>query len=199
MKAPLQMTRTQRMVEGALMVGLAYALSWLPHIELPFGGSVSLFATLPILIFSFRHGGRWGVGAAAVYSLLQMLQGMASIALCKTLGTMLLCALLDYILGYTILGFAGPIASRFKNRSLGVAMGVLITGAGRLAVSFLSGILLWRQYAPEGVPVWRYSLGYNASWCVPDVALVLVAAVLLSRVPALALCSYAQKTPHPKD
>ena len=192
MKAPSQMSRTAILVEGALMVGLAFALSAIPAIELPFGGSVTLFSTLPILMMSLRHGLGWGLGTAAVYSFAQMLQGMDSIFLCKTMGAMLLCALLDYVLAYTLLGLAGPIAARFRGRTLGIVVGVLFTGLLRLLCSFVSGMVLWYEWAPAGVPVWRYSLGYNAAWCLPDLALALVAVLALSRVKALCILPAAE-------
>jgi thiamine transporter len=100
---------------------------------------------------------------------------------------MVLCALLDYLLAYTCLGFAGPIAGRFKNRTAGIAVGVALTGLARLACSLFSGWVLWGEYAWEGWPVWLYALAYNACWCLPDVALALIAALLLSRVKALGL------------
>ena len=189
MKQPSQMSRTSVLVEGALMVGLAYVLSIIPFIELPWGGSITLFSTLPIFIMSLRHGGKWGLATAGVYSLLQLMQGMDSVVSvpAKTLFTMVLCALLDYVLAYTVLGLAGSIARRFKNPTRGLAAGICITGLVRYFFSFLSGLILWGQWAWEGWPVWLYSLAYNALWCLPDQAIVLVAALLLSRVKALNL------------
>ena len=189
MKSPGQMSRTAILVEGALMVALAFILSVIPFIELTWGGSITLFSTLPILIMSLRHGAKWGVGTAAVYSLLQLTQGMDSVMAvpAKTIFTMVLCALLDYVLAYTVLGFAGPIAHRFKNPTGGLAIGICATGLARYLLSVLSGILLWRQWAWEGWPVWLYSVAYNALWCLPDIAIVLLAALLLSRIKALGL------------
>lgn len=192
MKQPNQMSRTAVMVEGALMIALAYVLSYL-RFKLPFGGSITLFSTLPILMMSFRHGGKWGIGTALVYSFLQALQGADSIALCKTWYAMLLCALLDYILAYASLGIAGPVARKFKNGFVGVVCGTLATGALRLLWSFLSGIVLWREYAPAGEPVWLYSIKYNSSWLLPDLALALFAVVLLSQVKPLAMLPQPEK------
>ena len=189
MKSPGQMSRTAILVEGALMVALAFILSIIPFIELPWGGSITLFSTLPIFIMSLRHGAKWGVGTAAVYSLLQLTQGMDSVVAvpAKTIFTMVLCALLDYVLAYTVLGFTGPIARRFKNPTGGLAVGICATGLVRYLLSVLSGILLWGQWAWDGWPVWIYSFAYNALWCLPDLAIVLAAALLLSRVKALGL------------
>ena len=189
MKTPSQMSKTATLVEGALMVALAYALSIIPFIELPWGGSITCFSTLPIVMMSLRHGGRWGVGTAFAYSLLQLVQGLGDVMAvpAKTLWALVLCALLDYILAYTCVGLAGPIANLIRKKSAGLVLGIAITGLLRLLLSTLSGIVLWGAYAWEGWPVGLYSLTYNAGWCLPDVAIVLVAALLLSRVKALGL------------
>lgn len=185
MKSPSQMSRIAILVEGALMVALASVLSLIPFIQLPWGGSITLFATLPILVMSFRHNTRWGVATAVVYGFAQLLLGLQNIMYAKTLFAMVLSALLDYILAYAFLGFAGAIARRFKRPMLGIGAGVLSTGLLRLFCSFLSGVIVWREWAPAGTPVWVYSLTYNAGWALPDIAIVLVAALLLSRVSAL--------------
>lgn len=187
MKSPSQMSRTAKLVEAAMMVGLSFALSAIPAFKLPYGGSATLFSTLPIILVGLRHGSKWGVATTTLYGFTQLLQGMGNIMFLQTAGTMLLCALLDYILPYTFLGFTGAIARRFKNNTIGVGVGIVATGAIRLLCSFLSGIILWSQYAPEGTPVWVYSLTYNAGWCVPDVAMVLIAGIILSRVKILQL------------
>ncbi len=187
MKHPSLMSRTTILVEGALMMAIAYGLSLLPSISLPFGGTISWFATGPILLFSLRHGGKWGLAVASCYGLLQALNGMDNVLFLKTVPTMILCVLLDYLFAYAVLGLAGPVANLFKNRTAGITIGVLLTGACRLLCSFLSGILLWSSYAPEGIPVWQYSITYNASWAVPDVAMALIAILALSRVSAMGL------------
>ncbi|MFV0412330.1 MAG: energy-coupled thiamine transporter ThiT [Oscillospiraceae bacterium] len=187
MKAPSQMSRTAILVEAALMVALSFVLSLIPFFELPWGGSITCFSTLPIILVSLRHSSKWGLATATVYGFLQMLQGIDNVVAAKTLPAMVLCALLDYILAYACVGLTGAIARRFKNPTAGLAGGIVATGLMRLACSFLSGILIWGAWAPEGVSVWWYSLSYNMGWCLPDVAIVLVAALLLSRVKALHL------------
>ncbi len=197
MKEPSQMSRTAVLVEGALMVALAFVLSVIPLPKMPQGGSVTLFSTLPIIVMSFRHGLKWGVGTAAVYGVLQTFAGLGNVAAAQTPGAMFLCVMLDYMVAYAALGLTGPIANKLAfakgeqtapsaGRELAsMAAAVVITGLIRLACSFLSGILIWGAYTPAGTPVWAYSLGYNASWCIPDVAIVLVAILALSRVKSL--------------
>ncbi len=194
MKTPSQMPRTAILVEGALMVALAFALSCIPSISLPLGGTISFFTTLPIIMMSLRHGLRWGLCTAAVYSLTQTLQGMDNVLYVKTLGAMVAVILLDYVVAYTCLGLAGPLARRFKNKTLGLVVGIVVTGLMRYACAFVSGIVVWGQYLDEGVNPWIHSLLYNAGWLAPDLAIVLLAALLLSRVPVLGILEDTKKT-----
>ncbi len=187
MKPPSQMSRTAVLVEAALMVAFSFVLSLIPHFSMPLGGSISWFSTLPLVLISLRHGGRWGVGTAAAYGVLQAVLGMSNVMAAKTAPAMVLCVLLDYFLSYACVGLTGPIARRFKNATAGLSVGIAATGLMRLFCSFLSGILIWGAWAPETWPVWWYSLLYNAAWCLPDVALVLAATLVLSRVKALYL------------
>lgn len=192
MKSPSQMSKTAILVESALMVALSFVLSFIPFFQMPWGGSITCFSTLPIVVLSLRHNAKWGVAAASVYGVLQMFQGMKSVTAAGTAVAMVMCALLDYILAYACVGFTGVISRRFKHAALGLAVGVTATGLMRLVCSFLSGIFIWGAYAPEGTPVWLYSLTYNMGWCLPDVAIVLVASLLLSRVTALNLVPQKQ-------
>ncbi len=189
MKSPAQMSRTAILTEAAIMIAMAFVLSLIPVFELPWGGTVTMVSTLPILVFSLRHKASWGIAVAGVYSLTQLLHGFGNVLYAKTYWAMVLCALLDYILGYTVLGLTGTIARQFKNRTLGIITGVTGTGVLRLGCSFLSGIIVWSEWAPEGTPVWVYSITYNASWLLPDLVLALVAVLLLSKVSVLQLLS----------
>jgi predicted dehydrogenase len=55
------------MVEAALLVALATVLSILKIAELPYGGSITLASMFPLLLLSYRHGMRWGLGGGLVY------------------------------------------------------------------------------------------------------------------------------------
>jgi thiamine transporter len=172
------------------MVALSVALSILPGLSMPYGGTVSWFSTLPVIIVGFRHGAWRGVFTALTYSLTQLLLGMSSVASvpAATGWAMALCALLDYVVAYTALGFTGVIAKAIKPGSApALAAGIAVTGAARLMCSVLSGVLVWGAYTPDDMTVWGYSLVYNAAWCVPDVLIVVVGAFLLSRVKALSI------------
>lgn len=177
------------LAESSVCVAAATALSLVTPFTMPLGGSVTPFATLPIIIIGLRHGAKWGVLGAMAFSLVQLLLGMRNVAAVpvQTVWHMALCALLDYVAAYTVIGFTGSIAKAFKQPVFGIAVGIALTGFGRLLCSFLSGILIWGPFTPPEWNVWVYSLAYNAAWCLPDVGIALIACLLLTRVRALDL------------
>ena len=179
------------LTEGAIFVAAAVALSLVTLFRMPLGGSVTPFSTLPIVVIGLRHGSKWGIACALVFSLTQLFLGMDSVLAVpvKTLANLVMCGALDYVLAYTILGLTGALSRSFQNPRFGLCAAVAITGLGRLGCSFLSGVVIWAPYTPDGWNVAVYSLAYNASWWLPDTAIVLVACLALSRVRSFALIS----------
>ena len=99
---------------------------------------------------------------------------------------------LDYPIAFAACGLAG-LGRTFVLRALGAANAVraglatlpwvLLGGAGRFAPHFLSGIIFFAANAPEGQPVWLYSVVYNASYSLPSIDRCAVLTAVL--VPAL--------------
>ena len=108
-------TKTRVMVECALMIALATILGYIPLFELPQGGSITLFSTLPIMVVGWRHGLKWGVFTGFVHGLIQMMLGFKNVLYCTTIGSMVLCILLDYILAFMALGLVALFAKPFQN------------------------------------------------------------------------------------
>ena len=182
-------------VECAICVAVAAILSLITIFRMPLGGSITPFSTLPIIVVSIRHGMKWGVASALVFSLTQLFLGMSDVMAVpvKNIWSLALCVMLDYIFAYMILGLTGRITCHFKKRGIGISAGIFVTGFGRLICSFLSGVLVWGPLTPEGWNVALYSLVYNATWCLPDTVITLVACLMLLRVGALNLF-LAEKT-----
>ncbi|MEG2174223.1 MAG: energy-coupled thiamine transporter ThiT [Oscillospiraceae bacterium] len=173
--------KTRVLVECALMIALSTVLS---KLEIPIwihGGSITAVSMLPILLISYRHGAKWGVGTAFAHSLLQMAMGFQNVLYCKTLSSQIICILLDYIVAFTVLGLAAMFGRPLKNRTGQIAMGSSVAIAIRFVCSFISGIVLWGEYAPAGTPVWVYSLLYNGGYMLPELILTVCAALLLYR------------------
>ena len=172
-------SKTRILVECALMIALGTVLANIKIYELANGGSVTLFSMVPFILVSFRHGAKWGLFTGFVNSLLQMLLGFyapPAPGLLPLFGMIML----DYVLALSLLGLACVFAKPFKNRLLGVAVGSAVVCLIRFLCSFLSGVLIWGNLS-DGLPAWTYSLGYNASYMLPETVLTVVAVVLLHK------------------
>ena len=98
-------SRTRTLVEAALMIALGTVLSLFPlSLVWTRGGSITLLSMLPIIMMSLRHGTKWGLGTAFLYSLIQFVQGISNLAYCQTVWAQIGCILFDYLLAFTALG-----------------------------------------------------------------------------------------------
>ena len=91
--------KLRALCEGAIMVALAYVLSFIKLFELPQGGSIDI-GMLPVFLYCARWGFGPGLLASFVYSFLQLLQGGGFVIGWQSI-------LGDYIVAYTLLGLAG--------------------------------------------------------------------------------------------
>ena len=91
----------------------------------------------------------------------------------------------DYLFAFTALGISGF----FSHKKHGLYLGYIAACLGRFFFAFLSGVLFFAAYAPEGMsPIW-YSFSYNISYISVEAALTL--AVL--SVPAIRKSIYRLK------
>lgn len=177
-------TTTRKLTHSALMVALALVLSMIKLFHLPNGGSITPASMAPIILIALMYPTKWALFTSFVYSLVQMVEGFYAPPT-QDLLSFVLVILLDYVLAFGILGCAGLIARRFKtNKILGATLATLAVIFARFFCSFLSGILIWGVYAPEGTPVWIYSLSVNGSIMVGEmVTTTIVMAVLVKFLP----------------
>ncbi len=170
------------MVEGALMLALAFALDIACKLipgPFPYGGGISV-SVLPIIYFAYRRGTAWGLSAGAVFAVLQIITGWY-LPPAGTWWAVLLCVLLDYLLAFSAAGLAPLFARPFgQKRVLGYAVGSAAVGVLRFLCSFASGVILWDSYAPDGMNVWLYSLVYNGGYMLPNTVLITLLTVALS-------------------
>lgn len=62
-----------------------------------------------------------------------------------------------------------------------IVTGLLIGFILRLGAHFISGVIWFGEYGPEGMPVALYSLLYNLSYLVPEVLLTLAVLIILAK------------------
>ena len=107
------------LAESAMLISMAVVLSQIKVYVFPQGGSVTLASMAPIVLISCRYGAKWGLGAAFVYSLLQMILPPGFYPPpAKTLPAFACVVLLDYVIAFTVLGTAVFFGRPFKNKVL---------------------------------------------------------------------------------
>lgn len=181
-------SRVRMLTECAVLLALAVALSYVKFFSLPFDGSITLLSMLPICLVAIRHGLAWGLGTAFCYSWFQILQG-GVFAWGLTPGMLVASLFLDYILAFTVLGFAGL----FRRRGMGgVLLGVALVCLLRFLAHFVSGVVLWANleefvaFGREWVGrPWLYSLCYNGVYMLPETVFTVLGAFILFRVPQM--------------
>ena len=64
-------SKIKKLTTCAVMLALAFVLSFVKIYEFPFGGAITLLSMLPICLVSVKYGLGWGLSTAFCYSLLQ--------------------------------------------------------------------------------------------------------------------------------
>lgn len=199
MEVVMKQTKLRTLVECALMVALAIVLGMIVIYEGPFGGSVTLFSMVPLLLISFRHGMKWGLGCCFVYSVVNVFLGIKNLTYIPTPAGVIATIFLDYIIAFTVIGIAG-MTRNIKITKNDTANSLMNTFSGSLAALIIrfichlvSGAVIWYSltqgwYAEDPTHIvhqygpWMYSLVYNATFMVPEIALTLVATPVLVRL-----------------
>jgi thiamine transporter len=165
--------RVRALTEGAMLVAAAQALSFLKLYEFPQGGSVTA-AMFPILLYAVRWGLGRGLLAGFTFGALQlMFDGAYAWGWQSMLG--------DYILAFTVLGFAGL----FHKQYYGFFLGTVVGSVARFLVHYVVGATVWAEYMPEtffGMTMhspWFYSLLYNLAYMLPNILITVVVFALL--------------------
>lgn len=182
------------------MVALSTVLSLIKLFELPYGGSITLCSMLPILIYGYRYGVKWGAFVGFVYSMLQFVLD-TSVIRGFTLASAVGVILFDFIAAFTVLGLSGSFRNRFKNQLLSFGLGAFAAMLLRYLSHVLSGAIFFGSYAQwyfsqEGMSMgsWAlsnfhgaalpvfYSIVYNASYMLPELVITLAVGCALVRM-----------------
>ena len=171
--------------ECAIMLALAFALSYAKLFEMPMGGSVTLASMLPIMLISIKYGNLIGISCAFLYSGMQLLQAFMQgnvFIYCQTAPTFITCMLFDYIVPFTVLGLAGIFKNMkaFKRKELGAYIGIVAVVLLRFISHYVTGVTIWGQWA-EGMSKYLYSFLYNGGFLSLDFAICIACAVLMMR------------------
>lgn len=173
--------KNRRLAESALMLALSTILSELAVFSLPFGGSVTLFSQVPIILISYRYGVKWGLTTGLAMSIIQLIFGIQNFSYVSGMTAFLILAFCDYLIAFSALGLGGMFKGRIKNDILAISLGGVVVSVIRFICHFISGATIWKEYA-EGAPVLEYSLTYNASYMLPELIITVVGLVILAGI-----------------
>ena len=165
------------LVECAILVALSFVLCLIKMFEMPFGGSVTLLSMLPVCVAALRNGPKWGLGAAFVYSVTQaMVSGAAGWGL--SVGVLVTCYILDYILAFTVLGLCG-----FFCKKSALVQSISVVGACvlRFLCHYASGVTIWKSSAFDAgyTNPYLYSLLYNGAYMLPEAIFTAIGAFII--------------------
>lgn len=168
----------------------------------PYGGSIG-FAMVPVIVISFRRGLLPGVLTGLILSVIQMLGGVyviSSDSIVESLNSIgitnsfiqqfflvsgpFIQVMLDYILGYTLVGFAGVFFKQFtSSNTLGkkiflASIGTIFGGMLKYISHTLSGVFFWpgEIFGISGV---AYSFVYNGLYCIPCIVICAILMIIL--------------------
>ena len=147
-------SRTVVMVEGALCIALSVVLSYLKLFRMPQGGSLTL-ELVPLIVFAYRRGIKWGCGAGALAGVLHIMLGGYVVHPVQ--------AVLDYPVAYAAMGLAGL----WRNSKI---TSLTLAGLAQLLCHVCAGAIFFAAYAPAGTNPWVYSIGYNGLFLGPKLA-----------------------------
>ena len=176
----MNQTKKKRLLmisESSIMLALATVLSMIPFLQLPMGGSITIFSMLPVLIIAYRYGMKWGFLVGITYGLIQMVLGLNNLTYATSPWAVICIILFDYLVAFGVLGFGG-LFRKLQIQSVGFALGTAIACTLRFSCHFITGVTVWDMYA-EDMPVALYSLIYNGSYMLPETAITIVIGVIL--------------------
>lgn len=168
----------QKLAECAIMLALAVVLNEFTPIKLPFGGAVTFFSQLPIVVISYRHGLRWGLLTGLAMGVIEMLFGLENFSYVTGIAAYLILIFADYVIAFSALGLGGVFRKTIKNQALSLAAGGALVSVIRFLCHFISGVTIWGGYA-EDTPVAIYSLTYNGSYMLPELIITVIGALVL--------------------
>lgn len=143
---------TKEIVVIAMFSAMSYMLSMIPIVKYINGGGINMFSMLPLLLVSIVFSREAGLTAGLITGIISMMMGGIIIHPAQVI--------LDYILPYMALGISDILGKEDKKK---LALGCLIAVLLNVLSHFLSGVIFFGQFAPEGIGAVLYSFLYNFS------------------------------------
>ena len=153
-----------------MAVAIAMVLSFIKALDMPMGGSITMFSMFFICIIGYWYGPSVGIMAGVAYGMLQFIVEPQFYSIPQMI--------VDYPLAFGALGLSGlfrsyPGKGVVNSLTLGYVLGVI----GRYCFAVLSGVLFFAAYAGDQNPI-IYSLTYNLTYILPEAIITLIVIML---------------------
>ena len=163
---------TKQLVFCAAALALAYLTSYIKLFEMPWGGSVTLFSMLFIVLIANWYGVKAGILVGFAYGIIQFIQEPYVLTFFQV------CC--DYILAFAALGVAGF----FAKSKYGLVKGYIVAVLARGVFHAIGGYLYWMDYMPDNFPkalASLYPILYNYSYLLVEGVIT----VIIISIPAV--------------
>lgn len=180
MQSQTKFSFTRKLTESAVMLALTVVLSFFKLVDLPYGGSITLFSMLPVILIAYRHGLTWGLMTGFANGVLQLLMGLKSLSYATSAGAAVAIILLDYLLAFTVTGFGGVFRKRCQKQTTALVAGTVLACVLRYLFHVISGCTVWAGLSIPDSQALLYSLAYNATYMLPELLITVVGAAFLS-------------------
>lgn len=162
--------QTKQLVFSSVAMALAVVTSFIKFVDLPYGGSATLFSMFFICFIGYLYGTKIGLLTGIAYGFLQLVINPSVYHPIQLL--------LDYPVAFGCLGLAGI----FSKSKYGLIKGYILGTFGRYVVHAISGYVFFSQWTPENTSPIVYSITYNATYILPEAIITII--ILL--IPAFA-------------
>ncbi len=178
---------TKKIAFAGICVALSFVLSMVKIKPVQYGGSITLFSFVPILIYAYVFGPVEGFLVGFIHGLLNFIESPYILTP--------ITFILDYLLPFSMVGIMGFFGKRqTKDRAIApVVLGGICVFSARFFIHFLSGIIFFLQGAVwVTLPDWAmsnavaYSFIYQCIYVPADALLAIVGLVILAKTGTLA-------------
>ena len=156
---------TRTLVNMSLMLAITVVLHQIKLFHMPQGGSVTAGSMVPLLFIAYRYGAGIGALAGFLYGLINLLSNPFIVHPVQVL--------FDYPLPYMDMGLGGLWKQHLY-------AGTSLAFTGRFICHFISGVVFFASYAPQGMNPMVYSFTANAAYLLPE---FIICCIILKLLP----------------
>lgn len=156
---------TRTLVNMSLMMAITVVLHQIKLFHMPQGGSVTAGSMVPLLLIAYRYGPGIGALTGFLYGMIDLLLNPFIVHPVQVL--------FDYPLPYMAMGLAGLWTEHLY-------AGTVLAFTGRFICHFISGVVFFASYAPQGLNPMVYSFTANAAYLLPE---FIICCIILKLLP----------------